>query len=406
MRNTFSLLFYANGSKKKDGLVPILCRITVSGTIAQFSCKLKVPCELWSPSTGRVSGKSRTAQNANNILDGIRSRITSTYHELAVVGRVHSARQLRDLYFGRSSDKSTLLMALKKMDDILSDRVGKDRSRSTLNKYRAVKKHLIDYLHRGLGRKDIFLTELDEDFLRGFCVFLREYAGVSQSSVWVYQMPLRTIARAAFNEGIITKNPFSSFHVSPDVKERKFLTESQLDKLTRYPYPAGNKYGFVRDMFVFCCNTGLSFVDLKNLKPEDIVEINGTFWIIARRQKTKINFQAKLLPKALEILKEYGTHEDGRPVFNIGNYCTVNNRLKRVGIDCGVSNNLTFHVARHTFATIALSKGMSMESLKSILGHTDIHTTEIYAKITTKRLEKDYSLLSPVSKSLPNYKPV
>ena len=393
MRNTFSLLFYANASKKKDGLVPILCRITVSGTVAQFSCKLKVPQELWSPSTGKVLGKSRTAQNANMVLDGIRSRITSTYHELSVVGRVHSARQLRDLYFGRSSDKSTLLMALQKMDNVIADRVGKDRAHSTLNKYRAVRKHVVDYLHRGLGRKDIFLTEMDEDFLRGFCVFLRDNVGVSQSSVWVYQMPLRTIARAAFEDGIITRNPFANFHVAPDIKERKFLSERQLIQMESHPYPEGNKYGFVRDMFVFCCWTGMSFVDLKNLKPEDIAEINGTYWIIARRQKTKINFQAKLLPTAIGILKKHGSKLHGQPVFNVGNYCTVNNRLKKVGKDCGVSNNLTFHVARHTFATLALAKGMSMESLKSILGHTDIHTTEIYAKITTKRLEKDYSHL-------------
>ncbi len=394
MRNTFHLLFFANASKMRDGLVPILCRITVSGTVAQFSCKLRVPYNLWSPSMGKVTGKSRTAQNANMVLDGIQSRLTSTYHQMAVVGRMHSARQLRDLYFGRSSDKSTLLVALEKLDNVISDRVGKDRAHSTLNKYRAVRRHLIDYLHKGLGRKDIFLTEMDEDFLRGFCVFLRDNVGVSQSSVWVYQMPLRTIARAAFNDGIITKNPFSNFHVSPDIKERKFLTEKQLHRIMSQPYPESSKYGFVRDMFVFCCYTGLSFIDLKNLKPEDITEINGAQWIISRRQKTKVSFQAKLLPAALRIIETRGTMIPGTPIFGIGNYCTVNNRLKKVGIDSGVSDNLTFHVARHTFATLALAKGMSMEGLRSILGHSDIHTTEIYAKITTSRLEKDYSKLS------------
>ena len=150
----------------------------------------------------------------------------------------------------------------------------------------------------------------------------------------------------------------------------------------------------VRDMFLFSCFTGLSFIDLKKLKSNDIVEINGSHWIIARRQKTGVHFQAKLLPVSIAIIKKYGNLQPRKPLFEVGEYCTLNKRLKRVGILSGVSDNLTFHMARHTFATLALSKGMSMESLKQVLGHTDLQTTQIYAKITSTRLEQDYSHLT------------
>lgn len=394
MRNTFSVLFYANRTKEKEGHVPILCRITVSGTTAQFSCKLKVPYGLWSPKEGRVIGRTHFATSSNMVLDGIRSRLTTIYHELAVVGRVYSAKQIRDLYFGGKKDNSTLLSALDKLDNVIASRVGKDRAPSTLNKYKVVRKHVADFLAKRHGRRDIFLYELDEDFLRDFCIFLRDEAGVSQSSVWVYQMPIRAIATQAFNEGLIPRNPFTKFHVTPDVRERQFLSEDQMRVVMKHKYPPSSKLGITRDMFVFCCFTGLSFIDLKELLPEEITEINGTHWIISRRHKTKVDFQAKLLPPALKILQEHGSMVPGKPVFEIGKYCTVNNRLKRVGKDCGVSNNLTFHMARHTFATLALSKGMSMESLKSVLGHTDLQTTQIYAKITTSKLEKEYSRLA------------
>lgn len=298
---------------------------------------------------------------------------------------------------GYSSKRLTLMKALDKQIEAIASRVGKDRSVSTLHKYVVVRKHVANYLNDCLSRKDLLLTELDESFLRGFCNYLRDNAEVSQSSVWVYQMPIRTIATAAFNDGIIKKNPFIGFHVSPNVKKRSFLSENEVRRLIDYQSPPGSHLGFVRDMFVFCCFTGLSFIDLKYLRAEDIAEVNGSLWIISKRQKTKVSYQAKLLPTALAILKKHGCLENGKTVFDISSYCTVNHRLKKVGRLCGVSDNLTFHMARHTFATYALSKGMPMESLQSILGHTDLHTTQIYAKITSQKLDKDYASLSEVS---------
>ncbi len=392
MRTTFNILFYINRSKEKNGLVPVLCRITVNGSIAQFSCKLRVPVSIWDPHAGRVIGKSAVANNANSILDGIRARIVTSFHQLASLGLQRSASKLKAMTIGREPNKVTLLELLDKQTEIIASRVGKDRAMATLSKYRIVRRHVEEFIAKTYHEKDFPVEDLNEAFIRKYCIYLREDVGVSQSSVWVYQMPLRTVVTAAFNDGIITRNPFHNFHVSPDVKKRDFLTEGQLKFLIRFPLKG--HLDFVRDIILFCCFTGLSFIDLKNLKPADIVELNGSRWIISKRQKTKVPYQAKLLSIPEKILDKYSPAEDGKPIFDVGGYTTVNKRLKKIGILSGISDNLTFHMARHTFATLALSKGMSMESLRSILGHTDIHTTQIYAKITSLKLEHDYSCLT------------
>lgn len=218
-----------------------MCRITVSGSMAQFSCKLYVPVKSWDPKAGKVVGIGREIAETNSILDGIRSRITVIYHELAFRGESRTAGRIKELYFGKIGTGKTLLEALDRQYDRIKSRVGKDRAASTMNKYKIVRRHVADFIAWKYHRKDIFLAELDEDFLRAYCIYLREEVRVSQSSVWVYQMPLKTVATAAFNEGVITKNPFSQFHVNPKVKERQFLSEKQLRKLMDFTFP-GRKY--------------------------------------------------------------------------------------------------------------------------------------------------------------------
>lgn len=394
MRNTFNILFYANRSKERDGHMPILCRITVKGTVAQFSCQMSVPVRLWNPKTGRLKGRSDMALKYNKTLDDIRSRVFEIYQALALRGGVNSASEIKVILLRKRDNETTLLSGLDREIRIISTMVGKDRSASTFNKYKIVRGHCADYLRGALGMRDILLEELDESFLRGFCMYLRDKLNLQRSSVWVYQMPIRKVVNSAYNDGIITRNPLNNFRVSPDVRERGFLTEAQLRHMIAYSYPDGSKLAFTRDLFVFCCMTGLSFADLSKLTMNEIVEFNGARWIVSKRKKTRVQFQAKLLPTAIEILDRHGRVEKGMPLFEVGKYATVNKRLKKIGKDCGVSDNLCFHQARHTFATLALSMGMSMESLKTILGHTDIQTTQIYAKITSAKLDKDYSCMA------------
>ena len=189
-----------------------------------------------------------------------------------------------------------------------------------------------------------------------------------------------------------SKNPFAQFHISPNCKEREFLTEEELKAVVTHEFEDDN-LAFVRDIFVFVCFTALSFIDVKNLTTDNIVDINGDKWIISKRHKTNIPFQVKLMDVPLQIIDRYKHLQEDKLVFGKMNYWSMCKKLKTMMIACGVEKAISYHCGRHSFATLALSKGMPIESVSRVLGHTNIVTTQIYAKITSQKLDNDLTML-------------
>ena len=187
------------------------------------------------------------------------------------------------------------------------------------------------------------------------------------------------------------RNPFAQFHISPNVKEREFLTEDELKAVMTYEF-TDSKLAYIRDLFVFASFTALSFVDIKELTTDDIVEVNGEKWILSKRHKTKIPFQVKLLDIPLQIIKRYEPFQENKLVFPNLNYWSICKPLKKMIKECGIDKDISFHCSRHGFATLALSKGMPIESVSRVLGHTNIVTTQLYAKITTEKIDKDLTM--------------
>ena len=189
------------------------------------------------------------------------------------------------------------------------------------------------------------------------------------------------------------RNPFVQFHISPNVKEREFLTEDELKAVMTHDF-TDSKLAYIRDLFVFASFTALSFVDIKELTTDDIVEVNGEKWILSKRHKTKIPFQVKLLDIPLQIIKRYEPFQENKLVFpNLNlNYWSSCKPLKKMIKECGIDKDISFHCSRHGFATLALSKGMPIESVSRVLGHTNIVTTQLYAKITTEKIDKDLTM--------------
>lgn len=287
---------------------------------------------------------------------------------------------------------SYLLEEYDKEIEYFRQRVGKDRSTSTLKKHETVRKHLSDFIFAIYGRRDISFSDLTEDFIKDFVSYLMNDCSLSQSSAWIYQIPLKHLVSTAFSRGLIGSNPFTMFHLSPDVKQRAFLTEDELRTMMEVSL-RGKTLNLARDLFVFSCWTGLSFVDIKGLTKKSLVEHKGELWITSQRKKTKKPFQIKVMQPAAAILKKYGRRKSGNtPVFRIGCYNYLNVKLKEIASLCSINKNISFHCARHTFATMALNNGMSLESVSQILGHSSIKTTQIYAKITLARLDKDFSV--------------
>ena len=204
-------------------------------------------------------------------------------------------------------------------------------------------------------------------------------------------MWLNGVVMRAHCNGLIPRNPFAQFHISPNIKEREYLTEEELKTLMTHEF-ADAKLSYIRDIFVFASFTALSFVDVKGLTTDDIVEVNGEKWILSKRHKTKVPFQVKLLDIPLQIIKRYEEFQTDKSVFPNLNYWSICKPLKKMIKECGITKDISFHCARHGFATLALSKGMPIESVSRVLGHTNIVTTQLYAKITTQKIDHDLTM--------------
>lgn len=307
MRSTFKTVFYVNGSKEKNGIVPIMGRVTINGTIAQFSCKQRISKDLWDAKGNRAKGKSREAVTVNYALDNIKAQITKHYQRLSDREAFVTAEMVRNAYQGIGTEYETLLRAFDKENEAFAKRVGKDRSKRTYQKYLTVRKYVAEFIKRQYKRTDMAMNELTED------------------------------------------------------------------------------------LFLFGCWTGISFTDIKNLTTDNIVEMNGASWIVSKRQKTGVPFQIKLMYIHMQIIRRYEPFRRDKRLFNIGSLDMVNKRIKAVAKKCGIEKPVSFHLSRHSFAVLALNYGMPIESVSKILGHTNITTTQIYAKVTNAKLENDIS---------------
>ena len=219
----------------------------------------------------------------------------------------------------------------------------------------------------------------------------KNVVGLAQSSIWIYSIPLKHIVTAAHYNGKIPRNPFAMYHVDPDHKEREFLTLDELTAMTDIKLEDPNM-AFARDLFIFGCWTGISFIDIKNLTEDNISMVNSAPWIVSKRQKTGVPFQIKLMDIPMQIVERYKSFRKGNHLFNIGNLDGINKRIKKVAVMCGIKKRVSFHVSRHSWAVLALEYGMPIESVSKILGHTNITTTQIYAKVTSTKLDHDIAV--------------
>ena len=407
MKSTFSVIFYSKKNKvKKDGTSPIMGRITVDGTQAQFSCKVSIEAKLWGIKGGRAIGKSITARDINRALDKLRATITKHYQEIMERDNFVTAEKVRNAFQGLEYRKHTLITLY---DDFLTDYAQKVecglKSKRTLQKYHAVYKHLKSFLQTRYHLSDIALKEIQPTFATDFETFLLTYCHLSHNTVWLYSFPVRMLMHRAVENGWLVRYPFSDYNISQQRSERVFLAKEEIRQLIDVPKltPAQT---FIRDMFLFCTFTGLAYIDLKNLCEENIVRspLDGDVWIRTRRQKTSVEVNVKLLDIPLQILDKYSGLSNNGYLFPIPSHVYCCNLLKTIMKKCGIEKHVTWHVARHTMATVVcLSNGMPIESVSSLLGHKCITSTQIYAKITNEKLGREMDALSTKLTDISNH---
>ncbi len=396
MRSTFKVLFYVKkGSEKPNGNLPLMCRITVDGEVKQFSCKMDIPPHLWDVKNNRASGKSAEAQKINLAIDRIRVDVNRRYQELMQTDGYVTATKLKNTYLGIGVKQETLLKLFEQHNAEFEKKVGYSRAQGTFARYRTVCKHIREFLPSTYHREDIPLKELNLTFINEFEYFLREEKKCRTNTVWGYMIVLKHIISIARNTGLLPFNPFAGYINSPESVDRGYLTEEEIKTLIEAPMK-NKTYELVRDLFVFSVFTGLSYADVKKLTTDNLQTFfDGNLWIITRRRKTNTDSNIRLLDVPKRIIEKYkGLTGDSR-VFPVPSNSSCNEKLKKIGVQCGIKTRLTYHVARHSAATtILLSHGVPIETVSRILGHTNIKTTQIYARITNQKISRDMETLS------------
>ncbi len=405
MRSTFRILFYLKrNAPKSNGLVPVMCRITVNGKISQFSCKLDVDEKHWDVKTGRMTGRSVVALEANRMLDKIRVGINKAYQDICDKDNYVTAEKVRNAFLGMGMNHETLLVVFRQHNEDYAKQVGKIKSQRSYWKYCTVYNHLSEFIRQRYKVSDIALKELAPAFITDFELFLRTEKNHCTNTIWSYMMPFKRIIYMSINNGWLQRDPFYAYSITKEETKRGFLSKEEIKMLIEGSFKK-KSYELIRDLFIFCCFTGLSWTDMANLTKENLqTSFDGHLWIKTNRQKTGTETNLRLLEVPLRIIKKYeGCSEDGK-LLPVPCYPNCKNGIKVIAKKCGIEKNVTWHMSRHSFATtVCLSNDMPIETLSKMLGHRSIRTTQIYAKITAEKVSNDMEKLSQALAPMENF---
>ena len=390
MRSTFKVLFYLKRNKDKDQkVVPVMGRITVNGSIAQFSAKLSVPEMLWEVSGGRAKGRSLEADRINRHLDNIRTQIGKHYQDICDRESYVTAEKVKNAYLGFGEKYRLLLEAFEKFTGDLKKRVGIDRCHGTWNRYYKSIDHLRTFMRKEYNVSDMPLAELEQSFIEQYHVYLKTVCRSKAGSVCRYMDRWNNnVVKISFNNGLMPRNPFAFYSYSAPKEPRTFLSEKEL-RIFQTTRLKNAKHEYHRDLFLFSCFTGICYKDMRYLTCEQIIpDTKGHLWIHGNRCKTGGEYMVKFLPAALRLLEKYRGTAPSPLAFDMPKLSSINCSLRRITKQCGISRHITFHCARHTFATtLCLSQGIPLSTVSKMLGHKQITTTQIYAQTTPIMIE-------------------
>lgn len=383
------------GKPNKSGRVPILMQLTIGQQTCHISTKQNILPEKWGD--GKPIGHTREDQAITAVLEEIRTKAYNKFLQLQAQNINVTPERLKQALLGKDQVQPRGYVEI--FDQWLveySKMVGITTSKRTLDKYILVRNRLQDYIASQLGVKDISLEEVTPKFLSNFDNYLRVEYNMANNHAMKIRQKLRTIYKVAIDNGWVSKNPFSTVKIHFDPVERDVLTKSELAALIQTDM-IFDRLEKMRDVFVFACFTGLAHCDVAGLTKENIItDEAGQVWLKTHRQKTSEVVDIPLLEIPQLIIKKYqGMKElNGKLLPTLTNSCS-NLYLKEVAVRCGINKTLTFHMARHTFATtVTLSNGVPIESVAKMLGHRNIRTTQIYAKVIKDKLAEDMSNLA------------
>lgn len=402
LETSFGLIFFLKKPKPElaGGMRYLYCRVTVNGIPKDISTKRIWHPSKWSVSAGRATGNKEDTKTLNAYLDTLTSKIYEAKRSLIEANKEVTSEAIKNILLGRTEGGKTILPIFREHNDQIAALIGADFAPGTLERYETCLKHTRDFIKWKYQAEDFEIGKLDYEFISQYEFWLKAVKKVSHNTTMKYLANFKKIVLLCVKRGWLLRDPFYAFKFSKREVDRQALTEVELKKVWEKDMGDG-RLALVKDIFLFCCYTGLAYADIYKLKRTEIAEgIDGGKWITTKRQKTDTPSRIPILPMAMEIMEKYEDHpqcENENRVLPVLSNQKMNAYLKEIADLCGIKKNITFHLARHTFATtVTLTNGVPIESVSKMLGHRNIKTTQQYAKIVDKKISDDMAKLKQI----------
>jgi len=397
------LLYLKKSGLDKSGKAPIMGRITVNHSMAQFSSKLSCTPTLWNPRESRLDGKSREAVETNQKIEKLLLGVHSAFDSLVERKKSFDAESVKNMYQGSMDSQMTLLAFLDQHMDELRSRIGIDVAPTTLATYKYTHRSLGKFIKKKFKTKDVAFGQLNEQFIREYQDFVLGELGYAMDTVRHYLAILKKICKIAFKESISERFHFAHYKL-PKNKETtpKALSRESFEKIRNLEIPKNYpSTRFTRDLFLFACYTGTSYADVVRITRENLfTDEDGNLWLKYRRKKTDYRARVKLLPEAIALIEKY-KDENRDTLFPMQSADMVKANMKGLRVMADIKQPMTYHSGRHSFASlITLEEGVPIETISRMLGHSNIQTTQIYARVTPKKLFEDMDKLIEATQDL------
>ena len=398
------LLYLKKSGLDKSGKAPIMGRIKVNRTMAQFGCKLSCTPGLWNPRESRLNGKSKEAVETNAKIEKLLLAVNSAFDSLLERKHEFDAAAVKDMFQGSMEKQMTLLKQFDRINEELKSRVGIDRAEGTYSKYYYTRQILAEFIRWKFKTEDIAFGQLYERFIWDFQDYVLEEKKQSLQSVRHYLALLKKVCRTAYKEGHSERNFFCNFKLpKQEISAPKALTREEFVKVRDVEISVRRRpsLALTRDLFLFACYTGTAYADTVSITRDNLfTDDDGNLWLKYHRKKNEYLARVKLLPEAIALLEKY--RDDSREtLLPVQEYSVLRANMKSLRVLAGIKTDIVYHVGRHSFASlITLEEGVPIETISRMLGHTNIQTTQIYARVTPKRLFEDMDKFIEATKDL------
>jgi len=400
MNKTFGLLFYVKRSKMiGNGTVPVYLRVTVDGERIEISSKRYVNPDKWNANGQKLSGTGEEVRSLNNYLKTLEHQVYEIHRHLIEKKLPLTAVNLKNALLKKDDVErcKMLIPIFKEHNRQVTALIGTEYAKGTADRYETSLKHTQAFLKWKYKVDDINIEGINHEFIMSYDFYLRSERKCANNSTVKYMKNFKKIVLMCIDNGWLDKDPFIKYKPKVKIVARDYLTKEELETMALKTY-SSLRIEQVKDIFIFCCYTGLAYIDVKQLKRSEIIKgIDGQQWIFTTRQKTDTASRIPLLTQALQIIQKYEHHPecaDQDKVLPVLSNQKMNSYLKEIADVCGINKELTFHIARHTFATsVTLANGVSIESVSKMLGHKNMRTTQHYAKILDSKVSEDMQLL-------------